>query len=273
MDTSAEAARVSLSLPVAVPVASGSSAVATLTSGSVVRPGANCTGTLNCNWLPAPAARLAPLALKLLPPIVLQAHLLTFGSPIDRINYFFQLGDRGSYRFNRFSDELLGHCFDLPFRDGDQQILWINVRDPADPVASRLFSPRGSRLETELILEVESACGHFPEPAQAHTRYFDTHVAGKLLFDACILGRRSVQLQLERPAWSGRFARRLKAFFALLVPLLCLGMAVSGVAYWANWTDALLKAQVFILVVVAAILLLVALGAAADRKHSLVLPP
>lgn len=201
------------------------------------------------------------------------SHLLTFGSPIDRINYFFQLGDRGSYRFNRFSDELLGHCFDLPFRDGDQQILWINVRDPADPVASRLFSPRGSRLETELILEVESACGHFPEPAQAHTRYFDTHVAGKLLFDACILGRRSVQLQLERPDWSGRFARRLKAFFALLVPLLCLGMAVSGVAYWANWTDALLKAQVFILVVVSAILLLVALGAAADRKHSLVLPP
>lgn len=200
------------------------------------------------------------------------SHLLTFGSPIDRINYFFQRGVWGSYRFNGFSDELQGHCFDLPFRDADRQIQWINVRDRADPVASRLFSPRGSRLEVELIQEVESASGHFPEPAQAHTRYFDTQVAGKLLFDACILGRKSVQLQVERPGWSGRVARMLKSCFAVLVPLLCLGMATSGVAYWAGWEDVLLGAQASIAAVMGAIALMYVLGRAADRKHSLVLP-
>lgn len=51
--------------------------------------------------------------------------------------------------------------------------------------------------------------------------YFDSVLGAKLLYDACILGRETLQLQMERPRWSHRAAIALR---------------------WGAWTAALLLA-------------------------------
>lgn len=200
------------------------------------------------------------------------SHLITFGSPIDRINYFFQLSASRSFRFNHFSDDLLGHCSDLPFHDEDRRISWINVRDPADPVASRLFSPRGPIPNRDHIQEIESTSSHFPDPAGAHTRYFDTRLTGRLLFDTCVLGRVKPQLQLERPNWSRRTARTLRSITPVLGTAFCLALAVGGVAYWSGSEALLLRTQIAIMGLSLLFGVLFLVGQLADRKHRLVLP-
>ena len=63
------AARTSLSEPLPLAPDAASLAVAEFTRGSSARSDAKATGTLNTNELPAPAAIVAPLALKLACPL------------------------------------------------------------------------------------------------------------------------------------------------------------------------------------------------------------
>jgi hypothetical protein len=184
------------------------------------------------------------------------SHFLSLGSPIDRISYFFHLTFSRYHRFNRVSDELLGRSADLPFKDDQEtKLLWVNVRDAADPIASRLFSPRGPVPNRDEILEVKCSSGHFPSPAAAHTGYFDSLLAAKIVFDTCILGRSSLQLQVERPAWSRIAGRVLHLSVWGLTGIMTWAVGFGGYGYlsanvalmhWAQFTAVCAVAAIFL---------------------------
>lgn len=202
------------------------------------------------------------------------SHYISLGSPIDRISYFFQLTFSRFHRFNRVADTLLGRTSDLPFKqDRQSRIQWINVRDPADPVASRLFSPRGAVPNRDEIQEVEVSSSHFPEPAGAHTGYFNSTLAAKVLFDACVLGRNSLQLQQVRPEWSKRSARALRMIASWLLPVFTTALGLGAAAYWTANRTLLLVALTAGLASFNGLVAMALLGWLLDRKHSLQLPP
>lgn len=201
------------------------------------------------------------------------SHVITFGSPIDRIAYFFNLAYSRYHRFNRVRDDLLGHTGDLPFEDDrTRRIQWINVRDPADPIASRLFAPRGRIPNREEILEIEVSSSHVPNPAGAHVGYFDAALSAKLLFDACILNRPQAQAQQDRTAGSRSFAKgaRRAAWGAAFVQSWLLGL--GGMAFWCGWPLIATLTQTVFCVVFVGLLALIWLGKAFDAREPLVLP-
>ncbi|MCI4591670.1 hypothetical protein MOK15_16425 [Sphingobium sp. BYY-5] len=206
------------------------------------------------------------------------SHFITLGSPIDRINYFFQLTFSRYHRFNRVADELMGRSSDLPFKmdnvapnAGRQIIRWINVRDPADPIASRLFSPRGTIPNRHEIQEVSISSSHVPSPGGAHTGYFESELAAKILYDACILGRETLQLQTARPAWShmmGNGLRRLSWGVALSIIWSIVIGAVGYVLGSSIWMT-IGQSACFGLIVLFTMIWLV--GGLVDRFHDLTL--
>lgn len=139
------------------------------------------------------------------------SHVVSTGSPIDRIAYFFNLWFSRIAAFDSIADEMMGATADPPFRDGpDRAIRWINLHDRADPIASRLFSPRGPIPNREDVQEVEVASGHFPDPLAAHAGYVRSWLAAKVMYDMTVLGRETLQLGSDRPPWSYRAATALR---------------------------------------------------------------
>jgi len=202
------------------------------------------------------------------------SHFITMGSPIDRISYFFQLRFSPYHRFNRVFDTMLGSAADPPFKDGRVSgVQWINIRDRADPIASRLFSPRGPLPNRDTIHEVEIASSHFPDPAGAHTGYFNATLSAKVLFDACVLGRRSIQLQSDRPEWSRRWAQGVGVAARILIAFLIVALGCGALAYWMEQRAVLAFCQGMFVWCAGALLAARGVGALLDRRFSLVLPP
>jgi hypothetical protein len=201
------------------------------------------------------------------------SHFITFGSPIDRISYFFNLHFSRYHRFNKVSDELAGTTWDTPFRLQKVRALrWINVRDAADPVASRLFAPRSPFPNRDDIVEVEVANSHMPNPVGAHTGYFDSTLSAKVLFDACILNRPQVQLQETRPSWSKRFAAFGRTFTAILCVVAIACLMTGALAFWTLQPGTAVLAQAVFLTASGAITAVFGLGWLIDKRHSLKLP-
>ncbi len=201
------------------------------------------------------------------------SHFITFGSPIDRIAYFFNLHYSRYHRFNRVVDALAGTTWDPPFRLAKTRNLqWINVRDAADPVASRLFAPRSPLPNREEIVEIEAASSHVPNPVTAHTGYFDAALSAKILFDACILDRPQVQAQDHRPSWSRAYARWARRLCLALVAFAIGCMAVGAFAFWRGDPALATYAQGLFVVAMAALSVTFAIGAAFDSRHRLTLP-
>lgn len=206
------------------------------------------------------------------------SHFITMGSPIDRINYFFQLTFSQYHRFNRVADELMGRSSDAPFRvPGDtpgsfkRVIQWVNVRDASDPVASRLFSPRGIIPNRDEIQEVQLSSSHIPAPAGAHTGYFESVLGAKVLYDACILGRDSLQLQLARPKWSLWAANELRVNAWTVALAFAWSIATGAVGYILGSQLMMYVSQSLLLVLVGATAVIWAIGWLLDRVHRLTL--
>lgn len=201
------------------------------------------------------------------------SHIVTCGSPIDRISYFFNLAFSRYHRFNRVRDAAIGQTSDLPFQDDrERKIQWINVRDAADPIASRLFAPRGKIPNREEILEIEVSSSHIPNPAGAHVGYFDAVLSAKLLFDACILNRQQTQAQQERSTTSRRYTvwgRRTVWGCALVMAW---SMGVGGAAFWGGWPVTASISQICFLAGVSLIAITLVGGVMLDRRERLTLP-
>lgn len=172
------------------------------------------------------------------------SHIITYGSPIDRISYFFNLTYSRYHRFNRVADELMGQASDLPYKDKRQPIIqWVNIRDRADPIASRLFSPRGAIPNREEVQEVEVASSHFPNPGGAHTGYFESWLASKVVYDLAVLGRSALQLASDRPRWSVRVATVLRWTTWLSAAGFAWALGLGGFGFLAGWSGLVAVAQ------------------------------
>lgn len=200
------------------------------------------------------------------------SHFITLGSPIDRISYFFNLHYSRYHRFNRVVEELAGNTSDPPFRlNKVRSLQWINLRDPADPVASRLFAPRSAWPNREEIVEIEVASSHVPDPVGAHVGYFGAKLSAKVLFDACVLNRPKVQAQESRSKGSRRFSAWARRLSWCLAALAILWLFVGAVGFWYINADLATASQRAFMATMGILVAVVLCGRVMDARHKLTL--
>ena len=84
------------------------------------------------------------------------SHLITLGSPIDKIFYFFETHEANTYRAGRLKDDLRGGLSREPFfRNGKQRVAWLNIWDGSDPVSDPLYSPLGAATDGNRLLSAD----------------------------------------------------------------------------------------------------------------------
>lgn len=189
-------------------------------------------------------------------------HFITFGSPIDKIHYFFQNYKGEHYRYNQVIERLRGDISTEPLADNwVPHVHWINFWDQADIISGPLQTPyplaprRWSYLEHLRVDNVEVANGSF-NPMSSHVLYLQNPQVRSLIY-ACVFERayyfvpavaqENVQPGSER---SYQFVgpgntRRSTAFVHIVVlllswiaPLAVAGVALSGfvlVPRWLAW--------------------------------------
>jgi hypothetical protein len=201
------------------------------------------------------------------------SHVVTLGSPIDWIAYFFSLTYSRYHRFNRVADTLLGKTSDAPFRVDRQRVIqWINIRDASDPISSRLFSARGPIPNRDAIHEVEVTCSHIPDPAKAHTGYFDAELGARVLFDTCIFGRSAMQLTQSRSNASRLWVRAARVMSWGATGLASWALATGALGFWWESPGLMKTAQTGILIAFVTVLLTAVVGGFWDRVERLTVP-
>lgn len=102
-------------------------------------------------------------------------HFVTMGSPIDKIEYFFESYSSRSHRYKRVVENLRGDIGSAPFCDDDgaPHIHWVNYWDEGDVISGALHSPACARPGRARIDNVQVASFHFPAPGASHSAYFD----------------------------------------------------------------------------------------------------
>jgi pimeloyl-ACP methyl ester carboxylesterase len=205
------------------------------------------------------------------------SHLITVGSPIDWIYYFFDLHDSKYHRYNRISERLRGDTSDPPFEkkeidvSGKKEIegtQWINVWDDADPISAELYSPRQRIPNQSSITDVKVASSHRPNFIGAHNEYLFSAEAIRVIFWISMFGR----MPPKRPAnqLSSGFltnsGRRLAWVLAASLPWLIFGYAIGMYFELTGIVD------IFLLVTSASILgigIFQLIGFVLDRRHPL----
>jgi len=111
---------------------------------------------------------------------------VTFGSPIDKIHFFFESSTITSATYERVRERLHGDLGAAPFSSNRRpHIHWINLWDPADVVSGPLASPRAIvSPQIRPVENVEVALMRAPQPGAAHTRYLDDARVVQIIFDS-----------------------------------------------------------------------------------------
>ena len=103
-------------------------------------------------------------------------HFITLGSPIDKVEYFFESYRSSSHRYKRVVEALRGDVGDVPFsRNRKPYIHWINFWDDGDPVSGPVRSPASRSVFSQQIDNIHVASLSFPNPGASHLAYFDNH--------------------------------------------------------------------------------------------------
>jgi len=111
-------------------------------------------------------------------------HFVTMGSPIDKIEYFFESYASRSHRYKRTVEELRGDIGREPFsRNRKPFIHWINFWDEGDLVSGSLQSPLNRERVTHRVDNVHVRHFHFPAPGASHLAYLDNNTVVSALFD------------------------------------------------------------------------------------------
>lgn len=111
-------------------------------------------------------------------------HFVTLGSPIDKIEYFFESYRSPFHRYRRVVEYLRGDIGTEPFcRNRKPFIHWINFWDDGDPVSGALHSPTGYRGFVQRVDNVHVASLPFPNPAASHSAYFQNRNVIGCLFE------------------------------------------------------------------------------------------
>ncbi|MCP4965319.1 MAG: hypothetical protein GY926_08780 [bacterium] len=97
---------------------------------------------------------------------------ITWGSPIDKIHYFFESYQSRSYRYGRVVEELRGDVGTIPFAKNRKPYLhWINIWDQADLISGPLQTPSSAKNPNVSVDNLQVRNGRLPFPAAAHGRY------------------------------------------------------------------------------------------------------
>jgi len=101
-------------------------------------------------------------------------HFITLGSPIDKIEYFFESYVSNSHRYKRIVEGRRGDIGNEPFsQNGQPYIHWINIWDDGDPVSGPLQSPANHKNVKQRVDNIHTQSLSFPNPGKSHTAYFE----------------------------------------------------------------------------------------------------
>jgi hypothetical protein len=127
-------------------------------------------------------------------PLLKIEHFVTMGSPIDKIEYFFESYSSTSHRYKRVVESLRGDIGTPPFsRNKKPFIHWINFWDRGDVISGALHSPASAVSFHHRVDNVHVASFWFPEPGPSHAGYFTHRTVIDTLFNV-----------IYRRAWSFR---------------------------------------------------------------------
>lgn len=127
-------------------------------------------------------------------------HFVTMGSPIDKIEYFFESYASRFHRYKRVVEALRGDIGSPPFTHNRKpHIHWINFWDEGDIISGALHSPASGAEFSQHVDNVHVASFGFPAPGASHAGYFDNPSVIKTLFEAIYLRAGSFET-LTQPA-------------------------------------------------------------------------
>jgi hypothetical protein len=130
-------------------------------------------------------------------------HLLTWGSPIDKVEYFFESSTSTSHRYLRVQEILRGDTGGPPFAHNRKpHIHWINFWDDGDLVSGPLSSPMPARRSINPIDNFHVKGFAFPLPGASHTRYLSHLPVVSHLWDV-VVNRGLSYLTLENRGEKG----------------------------------------------------------------------
>ena len=202
------------------------------------------------------------------------SHLVTIGSPIDWIHYFFELDYSRYHHYNRISEQIRGDTNNPPFTfNSKTSTRWINLWDRMDPICSELYSPRKRIPNRSSIVDVEVSSSHRPNALAAHQNYLFSERAIRLIFWVIMFGEvpRDAEVRKEAPVFTA-FARATTWKVVFLMPWLILASLLSLLLNWHRGLWACLFVFGLTVTILAASQIY---GLVLDRKHSLQLnhPP
>lgn len=118
------------------------------------------------------------------------SHFITAGSPIDKVNYFFESKRDSGFQHRRIVDHLRGDISTEPFtRNRKPHTHWVNFWDPADIIGGALQSPTGKDDIANQVDNLRVANMKAPDPATAHNGYWQNRLVVERLFAMAYLDR------------------------------------------------------------------------------------
>ncbi len=140
-------------------------------------------------------------------PLTKIEHFITWGSPIDKVEYFFESSTSASHRYLRVQEILRGDTGGPPFAHNRKpHIHWINFWDDGDLVSGPLSSPMPARRSINPIDNFHVKGFAFPLPGASHSRYLSHLPVVTHLWDVIVNGGLSY-LALENRGENGELGR------------------------------------------------------------------
>lgn len=161
--------------------------------------------------------------------------LVTFGSPIDKIHYFFESAAASQHRYVRVVEEVRGDLGTVPFSDNRKpHVHWVNFWDAGDVISGPVESASNARDAWLRVDNVRVQSLRFPDPAASHSAYLaNEDVAGRI-FDLVFREAHSLRKNTK-------MAREALSDAALIGPGTgsALPRVVQGVALSIPWIAAI----------------------------------
>lgn len=160
--------------------------------------------------------------------------LVTLGSPIDKIHYFFESASACQHRYVRVVEEVRGDLGTVPFTENRKpHVHWLNFWDAGDVISGPVESASNARDAWLRVDNVRVQSLRFPDPAASHSAYFANEDVIGRIFDLVFKGAHSLRSNT-------RMAREALSDEALVGPGMgsLLPRVVQGVALSIPWIAA-----------------------------------
>jgi hypothetical protein len=184
-------------------------------------------------------------------PLIKIHHLVTYGSPIDKINYFFSVVHSTSATYERLVEDLRGDIGTPPFSKVGRQphVHWINYWDKGDIVSGPIETVASEHMRGHEVDNVRIASFVLPDLARSHGAYLDHPQVLRDLLDVVVFGkhdyselpkdatRKSEMEKSRRGPGAGSPLQSFCFASALVLPWLMLGLCFAipfgrGGALW-----------------------------------------